>query len=155
MKTFYSLSLFALLTLFTGCKKEEKTTDTIATEPVQTITDSPESQSGDGHNSQNSLDWAGAYNGTIPCADCPGIKTVLKLNDDNSYALTTQYIDKQKDPSTVTGTFTWDDTGSIIILDEKGSNTRYKIQKGSAAMLDLDGNAIGGDLSAHYILKKA
>jgi uncharacterized lipoprotein NlpE involved in copper resistance len=155
MKAIYTLALFALITLSVGCKKEEKATDVPITEPEQTITDSPESQSADIHNSQSSLDWASVYNGTIPCADCPGIKTVLKLNDDNSYALTTQYIDKQKDPSTVTGTFTWDDTGSIIILDAKGNNTKYKVQEGSLAMLDLEGNAIGGELSNHYILKKA
>lgn len=149
MKAIYSLAFLALTVLSTGCKKEEKTVVDETTAITDTLPPA------DTHNSQNSLDWAGTYNGTIPCADCPGIKTVLKLNNDNSYALTTQYIDKQKDPATVTGTFIWDDTGSIIILDKKGNNTRYKVQEGSISMLDLEGNAIGGELSAHYILKKA
>ena len=24
------------------------------------------------HSSQNALDWAGVYEGVLPCADCPG-----------------------------------------------------------------------------------
>ena len=31
------------------------------------------------HNSRNALDWAGTYEGVLPCADCPGIQTRLSL----------------------------------------------------------------------------
>ena len=34
------------------------------------------------HNSMNSLDWEGIYTGLLPCADCEGIQTVIKLNRD-------------------------------------------------------------------------
>ena len=36
------------------------------------------------HNSRNSLDWAGIYEGVLPCADCPGIQTRLTLSRDES-----------------------------------------------------------------------
>ncbi len=39
------------------------------------MTDPPMST---GDNSQNSLDWPGTYTGTLPCADCEGIKTEIK-----------------------------------------------------------------------------
>ena len=36
------------------------------------------------HNSQNSLDWAGVYQGILPCADCEGFDTVITLNWDET-----------------------------------------------------------------------
>ena len=50
----------------------------------------PPAQPPDIHNSRNSLDWAGTYEGVLPCADCPGTKTRLTLNQDGSYRLVTQ-----------------------------------------------------------------
>ena len=44
------------------------------------------------HNSRNSLDFAGVYEGVLPCADCPGIQTRLTLNRDVSYELSTLYL---------------------------------------------------------------
>ena len=49
----------------------------------------------DRHTSQNALDWASSYEGVLPCADCPGIKTRLILNPDGRYELSTQYLDRQ------------------------------------------------------------
>jgi uncharacterized lipoprotein NlpE involved in copper resistance len=46
-------------------------------------------QDGDVHNSRSSLDWAGTYEGVLPCADCPGTKIRLTLNGDGSYRLVT------------------------------------------------------------------
>jgi len=37
------------------------------------------------HTSANSLDWAGVYRGVLPCADCPGIETTLRLATDSTY----------------------------------------------------------------------
>ena len=42
----------------------------------------------DMHNAENSLDIEGTYTGTLPAADCPGIKTTLTLNNDKSFTLT-------------------------------------------------------------------
>ena len=36
----------------------------------------------DSHTSEMSLDWAGVYQGTLPCADCEGIETMIELKDD-------------------------------------------------------------------------
>ena len=42
--------------------------------------------------SKNSLDWAGVYTGTIPAADVEGINVRMKLNKDNTFELTYEYI---------------------------------------------------------------
>ena len=153
MKSIYILSLFALMTL-TGCKREIKTTDEPTPEPAQTITDSPDSQIPVGDNSQNSLDWSGTYIGTLPCGDCPGIKTVLKINDDNTYEISSVYLDKKSEPVTARGTFAWDDTGSIITLDADGDHLKFKIQEGSVKQLDKFGDDKQGPNKDSYILKK-
>jgi uncharacterized lipoprotein NlpE involved in copper resistance len=57
--------------------------------------DAPAAKTPDMHNSRNSLDWAGSYEGVLPCADCPGIKTRLVLSPDGQFELSTQYMDRQ------------------------------------------------------------
>ncbi|MDE5451088.1 copper resistance protein NlpE N-terminal domain-containing protein, partial [Elizabethkingia meningoseptica] len=69
--------------LLASCSKKEKPAETTISEVTKTEvkTDSTSTESGidDSHNAQNSLDWAGTYEGTVPCADCPGIKTTITL----------------------------------------------------------------------------
>ena len=46
----------------------------------------------------NELDLAtvaGTYEGVLPAADCPGIKTVLTINADSTYQLRQDYIDRK------------------------------------------------------------
>ena len=59
----------------------------------------------DSHTSQQSLDWAGAYEGVLPCADCPGIRTRLTLTPGGGYELSTQYLDRQAAPQVSSGRF--------------------------------------------------
>src|SRR5262249_20486174 len=60
-------------------------------------------QPADIHNSRNSLDWAGTYEGVLPCADCLGTKTRLTLNHDDSYRLVTQAQGSQNAEKSVSG----------------------------------------------------
>ena len=46
----------------------------------------------DMHTSETALDWAGTYEGTMPCADCEGIETVVELRDDNTFTATYNYV---------------------------------------------------------------
>ena len=38
---------------------------------------------------------AGTYEGTLPAADCPGIKTVLTLNADSTYQYSADYLERK------------------------------------------------------------
>jgi NlpE N-terminal domain/Domain of unknown function (DUF4377)/META domain len=91
------------------------------------------------HTSQNSLDWAGVYEGVLPCADCPGIKTRLTLHRDGSYERTMQYLERQVAPETVRGIFTWQASGNAITLDEHGGGQQYSVGEGQVSLLYRDG----------------
>jgi copper homeostasis protein (lipoprotein) len=56
-----------------------------------------------------SIDWAGIYQGILPCADCEGIKTQIVLNKDLSYVLETQYLGKDEKIFQAKGTFKWNE----------------------------------------------
>ncbi|ASK32167.1 hypothetical protein CEY12_19645 [Chryseobacterium sp. T16E-39] len=107
----------------------------------------------DGHNSQISLDWSGTYEAVLPCADCPGIKTSLTLNKDNTFMITEEYIDR-KSINEDKGTFQWDKAGSIITLKGKLANYKYKVGENHLNQLDLEGKEITGPNKDFYIFKK-
>lgn len=107
------------------------------------------------HTAENSLDWNGAYQGVLPCADCPGIKTVLILNLDKTYSLEETYLERQVKPFVAKGTFQFDKTNSsLIVLDGAADNRIFFIGEGFAEARALDGSAINGPMKAHYQLRK-
>ncbi|MBG43006.1 MAG: hypothetical protein CL530_03465 [Aequorivita sp.] len=139
-------------TVFLGCKNgEDKKTYSEETTEI-----SEDTVVVDSHNSENSLDWAGIYEGTTPCADCEGIKTVLELRDDKTYALSQTYLGKPEAENefTKTGDFVWDETGSKVLLKSENDTLQYKVGENQLWMLDKSGNVITGDLADLYILKK-
>jgi uncharacterized lipoprotein NlpE involved in copper resistance len=136
---------------FVGCKNGEKKeiSSEETMETVEPIVDS--------HNSENSLNWAGVYEGTTPCADCEGIKTVLELKQDKTFILTQTYLGKYEDEEKEMGeegSFSWDETGSKISLNAKDGNIQFKVGENQLTMLDMSGNLITGELADFYILKK-
>lgn len=112
----------------------------------------------DGHNARNSLDYTGTYSGTLPCADCPGIKTDITLNPDNTFKMTTEYLERNNgEKSETTGEYSWNEEGSKITLHSgrRGEHDRkYMVQENRLLQLDLKGNVITGDLADNYILNK-
>ncbi|QDO93311.1 META domain-containing protein [Formosa sediminum] len=107
-----------------------------------------------GDNSMNSLDWNGIYVGTTPCADCEGIKTVIELNSDLTFTEKTKYLGKSKTVNTETGSFSWDKTGTKVILKTKNQTQTYFVGETSITLLDTSGEKITGDLANAYMLKK-
>ena len=101
----------------------------------------PPAQPDDPHSSRNSLDWAGTYEGVLPCADCSGTKTRLTLNSDGSYRLVTQAQGSQNAEKSVSGVFTWQPTGNAITLDEPGSRQQFSVGEGRLTLLRPEGSA--------------
>jgi heat shock protein HslJ len=101
----------------------------------------PPAQPADMHNSRNSLDWAGTYEGVLPCADCPGTKTRLTLNYDGSYRLVTQAQGSQNAEKSVSGVFTWQPSGNAITLDERGGRQQFSVGEGRLTVLRPEGGA--------------
>jgi len=104
--------------------------------------------------SRDSLDWAGVYTGTIPSADGPGINVRMKIDKDNTYELTYEYLKNPGNVFTETGSFTWDDTGNIIHIDIANAPSYYKAAKNKLIQLDMEGKPITGKLADNYILTK-
>lgn len=93
----------------------------------------------DMHTSRNALDWAGRYEGVLPCADCPGIKTQLVLHPDGRFELQRQYIDRSVAAQTTSGRFLWNNAGNTIILDATGSGQQFRVGEGRLLLIDRDG----------------
>ncbi|MDR1758183.1 MAG: copper resistance protein NlpE [Bacteroidales bacterium] len=99
--------------------------------------------------------WAGTYEGTLPCADCQGIETRLKLNADGSYAMLQHYIDKEGDFLSE-GNIEWEPDKNIFMLQNTADKSTVYFLAGENTMTWLDQNRqiIDGTFAEQYVLKK-
>ncbi|WP_308271150.1 copper resistance protein NlpE [Prevotella sp.] len=99
---------------------------------------------------------AGTYEGTLPAADCPGIKTVITINADSTYLLKQDYIDKKDGHDEASGIFKVLD-GKVLMLvrPSTGEQTFYKVKNAnSIIMTDSMGVEPEGETAKLYVLKK-
>lgn len=136
------------LVLTISCKTDQK--ENTSTPNMETAI--PE-QKPDLHTSQNSLDLKGTYVGTLPCADCEGIKTTIRLNEDMSYDAVTEYLGKKDGVFETRGYYKWEESGQNILLSDENETT-YKVGKNKLTQLDKSGNVVTADLAEFYILTK-
>ncbi len=109
----------------------------------------------DGHTSQNALDWAGVYQGTLPCASCPGIKTLITLHPNGEFIKQEHYINTQGS-YIERGQFEWQDDGTVIHLkgDDVGAVNYYKVVENALLHLNADKQVISGEMADFYRLEK-
>jgi copper homeostasis protein (lipoprotein) len=149
--TFIPSLLFATLIVFSACNSTQKSTSSNKNESIEAIVENPDPA----HNSQNSLDWAGIYKGTIPCADCEGIITVIKMEENLTVTKQTQYLGKSDKIFTSTGKMNWlSDGGRIELIGEDFSKEFYRVGENVLIQLDQNGKKIEGNLATHYHLSK-
>jgi uncharacterized lipoprotein NlpE involved in copper resistance len=103
------------------------------------------------HNARNSLDYEGVYVGTIPCADCEGIRTVIRILPNQYYEKEQVYLGKSFDTYASKGSFKWHPNGSIVWFDDGSS---FFIGENHLLMLDSNDNKIEGPLKDRYKLEK-
>ena len=102
--------------------------------------------------SRGAVDWAGSYAGTLPCADCPGIRITLTLKDTGQYELSEQYLDRQPKPQITQGTFRWlPDNGRIQL---SGDNSLWRVGENELTSLSPEGEMPTGSLAKLYVLKR-
>lgn len=115
------------------------------------------SQPVDMHNAANSLDLAGSYEGTLPCADCEGIKTTVELNKDSLFTLREEYLGK-KNAMAFNSKGKWVVHENTITLqfdkELQDRRVQYKAGEGKLWLLDQEGKEITGTLADKYILTK-
>lgn len=106
------------------------------------------------HSAQNSLDYDGIYRGTIPCADCEGIKATVYLMRNNTFKTVYEYVGKVVEPFESTGKFTWNKEGNTVTLTSGNDKTSYFVGKNTLTQLDQNGKKMTGALASKYILSK-
>jgi len=103
-------------------------------------------------NSQTALDWAGTYEGVLPCADCEGIQTIITLNSDDTFTLSQKYLGKDNVVDDK-GSIMWHD-GTIVHLKGTSVDMKLKVGENQLFFLDQEGKVIDGPLKEKYILTK-
>lgn len=99
--------------------------------------------------------YCGTYRGTLPAADCPGIKTVLTIKADSTYSLSSDYIDRQNGHSEESGIYHKNGDVIELVTPSSGEKTYYKVKDAnSVIMTDSVGTEPQGETAKLYILTK-
>lgn len=114
-----------------------------------------------GNDSLNSNDIvldsiAGTYEGTLPAADCPGIRTVLTLNADSTYQYSADYLERKDGHDEASGIFKVLANNVVeITRPSSGETTYFKVKDAnSLIMTDSLGTEPEGAMAKHYVLTK-
>lgn len=151
MKKIILFSFVASLALL-SCKKNDPNTNGGEVVVEEVVTDSV--VPADGSTAESALDWAGTYIAQLPCANCPGIITEVVLNPDNTFTITSDYIDNPTNKLIDTGTVVWYDNGNAVELNGSVSSGKYKVIENGLIQLDAAGNEITSNMKEFYIFKK-
>lgn len=144
-KIFLLLTIVAVL--FSACKKTGTKEESPAEDSISVTTEISESRT----TPDVTLDWEGEYKGILPCADCDGMEVSLILNFDSTFTQSTHYIGKGG-PYEEEGTFSWDETGGIVVLKlTDGSEAKYRVEEDMLILLDEYGYPYEGD---EYVLRR-
>lgn len=109
------------------------------------------------HNSRNSLDWNGTYTGVLPCMDCPGIETLLVINEDLTYTLEQKKIETAENESTefkTTGNFSWNEQGNIISVGTLEGELELKVEELFLVPVDPNGFEVKPEPGNNFKLLK-
>lgn len=100
--------------------------------------------------------YCGTYRGTLPAADCPGIKTVLTISSDSTYSLSSDYVGKKDGQFVTSGVYHMRDGKLIeLVTPSSGEKTYYKVKDSkSVVMTDSLGNEPEGETAKLYVLTK-
>lgn len=139
---FLASAALIAFTACTGAKNNEAETavDSVATEVAEVVAPT----------------HIGTYEGTLPCADCDGIKTTLTIKDEQTYDLRSEYLNKKDGLFEESGVYNLVDDGKIIelVTPSAGTKTYYKILENAVVLSDSLGTVNEGELAEMYILKK-
>lgn len=112
----------------------------------------------DAHNSRNSLDWEGSYSGVLPCEECMGIDTFLKLNRDNTYTITQRFVnaaDILSEEFKSQGEFFWNEEGSSITLESiQGEVSTFRVSELFLTPLNKNGLEVKPEPGNNFKLLK-
>jgi copper homeostasis protein (lipoprotein) len=91
------------------------------------------------------------FAGTLPCADCPGIRYELNLFPDDSYFLRTTYVGRNDNtPTDEIGSWVLSSDGRLVVIGRNGRRQElFGIRDGNTLRrLDAKGDPIGSRLAS-------
>src|SRR5690554_5594068 len=98
--------------------------------------------------------FSSAYEGMIPCPNCPGIETTIRIYNDSTISRTTYYQESNRFLETKIGTWKLSDSVFIALFDRE--KLFYKIKNSDLILrVGSDLKEVKGALSADYELHKA
>lgn len=103
------------------------------------------------------LDLAGkpvSFEGTLPCADCPGIDFLLDLKPDHTY-LSRMIYQERSARVYEGGTWSLDDAGKVLTLTAKNRGTQKYAVRDDETLRQLDQNGNEIDSKLNFNLKRA
>lgn len=68
---------------------------------------------------------SGTYEGTLPCADCPGLQTLITFNSDGTFYMEETYLESDVEPRITNGK--WVLNGDIITFTAGDYKFDYKL----------------------------
>ena len=148
----FIIILLALVCLI-FCKDQEKTAESNSLESSkEEISTNPDNA----HNSRNSLDWDGVYEGVLPCEDCEGIETSIRLKKNLDYVLSQHYLgraESEENNLNETGKFEWNKQGNTISLGER-QKLYFQVSENYLLQVFKDESKVMGDSAIKYRLTK-
>ena len=110
------------------------------------------------HSSQNSLDWAGLYKGTVSSSveGCSGEIVLLTINSNLTYTQQSACLEGLDNAKTASGTFAWNKLGSEITLTDAATNAKtiYQVRENLLKKVSENGKRVEYASSDLYDLKK-
>ena len=68
---------------------------------------------------------SGTYEGTLPCADCPGLQTLITFNSDGTFYMEETFLERDDKPTITNGK--WVLNGDIITFTASDYKFEYKL----------------------------
>lgn len=98
--------------------------------------------------------FSNSFEAIIPCPDCAGIETIIRIFKDSTISRTIYYQGRNELPQTKMGT--WKLKDSIFEAKFDREKLFYKIKSGNSILrVGSDLKEVNGDLAKNYIFKSA
>ena len=95
---------------------------------------------------------SGTYEGTLPCADCPGLQTLITFNSDGTFHMEETYLERSDKPTITDGK--WILNGDIITFTAGDYKFDYKLISEKEIRWAPGGQEITGTNLNWSLLKK-
>ncbi len=93
------------------------------------------------------------YNGTLPCADCPGIATTLTLRADSLFVQRSIYMERDSSAFVELGRWSVDSSHRLVLRGATEAPRLFGIvDAGTVRMLDTQGQPIESPLNSDLVL---